>query len=369
VQVRAFLFILVSILIVSMKKTLLSVALLIQSSLLFGQMVLTTQKNDFTPINCFLKLTDSLENGIQPSAALWREYFSIPVVQLFSQAPGYDSARFVADMKYVFSHKDTAASNEEQRLMFAYKKNKALIRTTIRQMQTEHSTDDAIKALLYPYLPKSLQVDSIFPKQIYLFLDEGNGGFPGYVFNSMLQTAQVYTFKAGIISAHESYHSLVGGLFMVQLESSASFTDGEKGLLSFMEQIAEEGIADLIDKPILSRTNSPLYTQVKALEQNEDQLSNKYLKKMDSLFTVISQTGNVPPFDFGAFTKNGGHIPGRYMAQRIKQASLLTPCIQEAGNPVVFFEQYQAAAKLKGGFAFSTAAIACLKSLKAKYSK
>jgi len=252
--------------------------------------------------------------------------------------------------------------------LLAYKHNERKIKNEIEKMETENIYD-SIKSLLYPYLPKYLQEDSLFPKQIYMYLYEGNG-IPGYVFNSMLQTAKVNSYKSGIISAHDSYHSIVGGIFGTKLETvnHDSLTDEDKDLLFFLEIIAEEGIADLIDKPILGQPGSPLYAEVQALKKDEEIYAASYINSIDSLLKTCYRNGKVPPFSFQGFSKNGGHIPGRFMATQIKNAGLLSLCIKDAGDPMAFFETYQNALK-SGSTAprFSTESIYFLQKLRAKW--
>jgi len=208
----------------------------------------------------------------------------------------------------------------------------------------KENIQDSIKVLLFPYLKKSLRADTIIPKQLYMFLEEGNGGLPGYVFNSMLQTARLNGFKVGAIAAHESFHSIVGPIFNKKLTAYHDLSDFQQSLLYFMEMIAEEGVADLIDKPVLGQKGSPLYGDVARLAENEEVFARQNLRKIDSLLKqcLIKTPAS---FNFRQYSKNGGHIPGRYMAACIKKAGLLPDIIEGEGDPLIFFESFAAAAK------------------------
>lgn len=310
---------------------------------------LTDKPHDFTPIEKFYEIADSIKLNGNASAALWHGYFTIPVIELFRHNPSFDSTKFVTDAQQIFSKKGMLKNDTltgQQTLLLAYLKNEQKIKATISQMKQEEITD-SIKALLFPYLKPALRQDSIIPKQLYMVLEEGNGGLPGYVFNSMLQTAKLNNYKVGAIAAHESFHSIVGSIFNVNFNTYTRLNDFQKSLLYFMEIIAEEGIADLIDKPILGQKNSPLYADVERLTKNEDEIASQCLSKIDSLL-MESAKKEPTAFNFQDYSKNGGHIPGRFMAKCIQRAGLLKTVIDKEGDPLIFFECYQKASKKLG---------------------
>jgi len=320
---------------------------------------LTDRHQDFTPIETFYRIADSIKLNGTVSADLWQSYFDIPVIQLFGHNPSFDSTKFVNDTKSIFAKdakQDSGEMTDQQKLLLAYKINEQLVKKTIAQMKTER-INDSIKVLLFPYLNPALRKDSIIPKQLYMVLEEGNGGLPGYVFNSMLQTAKLKNFKVGAIAAHESFHSIVGSIFQGNFNKYSGLNDFQKSLLYFMEIIAEEGVADLIDKPVLGQTGSPLYADVAKLTNNENEFASEYLKKIDTLLLKSAKDQYVP-FNFRDYSKNGGHIPGRYMAKCIQQAGLLPDCIKNEGEPLRFFELYQQAVQKLGlSSGFSEASI------------
>ncbi len=334
-----------------MKKISLFIFILFLNNNLFSQqLMLTNKKADFEPIEEFFQLADSLQANRPPTPAMWQKYFDIPVIQLFSNAPSYDSSAFVADMRLIFKPQqtengDALAIDGEQKLMMEYKENENLIKRTIAILKRENM-NDSIKKLLFPYLPVALRKDSILPKQIYMFLDEGTA-FPGYVFNSMLQTAKVNEYKSGIISAHESYHSIVGKIYSEKFNPNAykTLSKGARNFIYFTELIAEEGIADLIDKPLLSKPKSPIYKGVLLLRKDENKYADFYLKKIDSLLKSTYKSKSVFTFQMKEFSKNAAHIPGRYMALKIKEAGLLPKYLNYIGDPFVFFELYNEAVK------------------------
>lgn len=323
---------------------------------------LTDQWQDFTPVEKFYEIADSIRWQGAASAALWTSYFQIPVIQLFRHNPNFDSTEFVKDVQQIFSSNgkiNEATLNDQQVLLAQYKKSEKRIKSSIYQMKKE-PIKDSIKEMLFPYLKKSLRSDSIIPRQLYMVLEEGNGGLPGYVFNSMLQTAKLNGYKVAAIAAHESYHSIVDAIFNKRFTTFKDLNGFQKRLLYFMEIVAEEGIADLIDKPVLGQKQSPLYTDVKRLSVNEDAFAITNLNKLDSLLNscLVKEPDS---FDFRAYSKNGGHIPGRYMTLLIQKAGLLKGVIEQPGNPLAFFEAYlKASQKLDVYPALSKSALSYL---------
>ncbi|HYK57599.1 MAG TPA: DUF5700 domain-containing putative Zn-dependent protease, partial [Flavisolibacter sp.] len=146
-------------------------------------------------------------------------------------------------------------------------------------------------------------------------------------------------------------------------------------LLYFLQNVSEEGVADLIDKPLLQSQGSPVYKEVKQLTENDEALSMQYIKSLDSLLSlaftsekVLEQFGSFANFA-NTFGRNGGHIPGRFMGVVINETGLLQKHLIAVENPISFITTYNEAVR-KGGKkypVFSQESIAYLQKLKAKY--
>lgn len=310
---------------------------------------LTTKQQDFEPIERFFAIADSIKNNQVISARQWSSYFQIPVIKLFSQDPNLDSAKYVNDMRLIYGDFDKYISNKNelssnQKLLVDFMQNKKLIKSTIAKMNTQN-VNDSIKRLLFPVLPQRLRNDSVLPKQIYMYLTESTA-MGGYGFNSMLQTAELNNYKCGIIAAHESYHS-IGAKQLLSLCKSEMINKNapEPYLLSVLERYAEEGIADLIDKDILGKSNSPWYREVHELIKDDNILAPFYMHRLDSLFKNAYRTKKMEMFNWSDLSQNGGHIPGRFMGLAIRDAGLLSQCQEHIGDPVSFFEFYNRAAE------------------------
>jgi hypothetical protein len=112
-----------------------------------------------------------------------------------------------------------------------------------------------------------------------------------------------------------------------------------------------------------------LYGEVKKLEDGEDTYAVHYITRLDSLLRTAARNHKTPGFDFADFSKNTGHIPGRYMVARIREGGLMAACIESAGNPVEFVEAYaKAAERVKGAPRLSDESLAYLKLLEGKWN-
>jgi len=177
------------------------------------------------------------------------------------------------------------------------------------------------------------------------------------------------------LAAHEAFHSVVSVAFLQKLKKDIDYSAPDFNLLYFLQNVAEEGIADLIDKPLLLQTNSPLYKEVKQLTAGDESLSITLIKRLDSVLTLANRSEKVLRQYSGfaalasAFGKNGGHVPGRFMGNVIKKAGLLQTHIDAVEDPVSFLLTYNEAAKQNGRKypCFSNESVQYLQKLKTKY--
>ena len=334
-----------------MRKSISLIIILLASINLFSQSNLSGKIVDTEPIELYLALTNSIKKKGNPDETCLRKYFSNPTVTFFKQRPNFDSLKFINSLIAIYTGKTSELQDNDKDsdfdLMLKYKENESIIEKGILRVKTA-DINGMVNKRLKPFYPSDFNIASQSLHFIYLFLDEGNGGIPGYVFNSALQTAWLGNEDIDIISAHEAYHSITNSIFLNKFmhvfEGLPNDTlANSQNLLMYLEIVAEEGIADLIDKDILSSKNSPLSKQIKILTQNEQHRAEDKIRQLDSLLRNDKQTLNF--LDLRNILENGGHIPGRYMAKKIKIANLLNEYISETGNPFKFIYLYNEAVK------------------------
>ena len=346
----------------------------------FGQ-ISESEKIDLSAAKAYINVASQIQSGASADSIKWSQLFNTLPCQMMIQGGAMDTTTFKSDMLEVYNSSNLENSSlQNERLSYHYQ-YKTMLPALENYILRLNSTDvvDSIKKLLYPFLPQRLQSVELFPKLFYLFYGSPDAtGMGGLVLNDLLLSYKIDSYKFGILTSHEAIHAIVSVAFQKKLIENINYSSPEFNLFYFLENISEEGIADLIDKPILEQKNSPVYESVNELRKNDTILSIMYIKRMDSLFT-ISNTSDSLLNKYSSFNdlanqfgKNGGHIPGRFMGLVIKEGGTLNAQIQSIENPIAFFLNYnQAANKLKKKKypLFSDASIAYLKKLENKMMK
>jgi hypothetical protein len=307
----------------------------------------------------YFKIADLLKADIEPKSSDWLALFNSSVYKMMIAGNAIDTSELKSIMKTVFKPSTIQFSLKDLSPIeihhLNYLKNETQLKSYITFLKSKN-TVDSVKSLLYCYLPKKYQVNEIFPTLYYCNYGTSEAtGFGGIVINDLLLSYKIDSYKLGLLTAHEAFHSIVSMGFQQSLKKDIDFKSSEFNLLFFLQNISEEGIADLIDKPLLLQKNSPIYNETKALVENDESLSITYIKKMDSLlksalinvnilneYKSFAQLANI-------YGQSGGHIPGRFMGLVIKEGGLFDNHITYVQNPISFFLCYNTAAKKTGG--------------------
>ena len=363
-----------------LKKYILFISLILSVQISFAQLN-NSSEIDISAAVKYFKIADILQTNSEPGSDSWEELFKTPVYQMMIPAGAIDTNELKAEMRLVYmpSSNKHLQSKETPTLHYhkKYKDNENKLKDYLAFLET-HNIIDSIKNLLYPFLPKRLQAIEYFPKLFYMNYGSNDAtGAGGIVINDLLQAYKADNFKCGIITAHEAFHAIVSVSFQNKMKPGIDYNNADFNLLYFLENISEEGIADLIDKPLLSEKQSPFYNDVKELVADDSELSKRYITKLDSLFTAanISDSALKHFSNFSlianAFGKNGGHIPGRYMGLVIQKSGLLPLHIKDVEDPISFILTYNDAAKksLKKNPEFSKESVLFLEKLRSKYLK
>ncbi len=360
------------------KKYILFISLILSVQITFAQLNNSSEIDISAAVNYF-KIADILQTNKEPGSDSWQEFFKTPVYQMMIPAGAIDTIELKAEMRLVYmpSSKEQLKNNETPSIIYhkKYKDNENKLKGHLEFLKT-HVIIDSIKNLLYPFLPKRLQTSEYFPKLFYMNYGSNDAtGANGIVINDLLQAYRADNFKCGIIAAHEAFHAIVSVSFQNKIKPGIDYNSPDFNLLYFLENISEEGIADLIDKPLLSEKQSPFYDELKELVAHDNELSKQYITRLDSLLTAAnisdSALNHYSNFSLmaNAFGKNGGHIPGRYMGLVIQKNGLLPLHLQNVEDPISFILTYNDAAKksLKKDPEFSKESVFFLEKLRSKY--
>lgn len=342
-----------------------------------GQAIQNSKVNT-SGAEAYFKIATALAKGDAKNTIPWQSLFQTPPYQMMIAGHVIDTAALKSNMQTVFSltstqSKSAFSSNEIYHL--AYKNNQEQLESYIKQLH-DLNVVDSVKALLYPYLPLRLQRDDIFPMLFYFNYGSADAtGFGGVVLNDLLHSFKIDQYKFGLLAAHEAFHSVVSTAFQMKLKKDIDFKVPDFNLLYFLQNIAEEGVADLIDKPHLLQPDSPLYEEVKQLTADDDSLSIVLIKRLDSVLTLANGSDQVLLHyrDFASlantFGENGGHVPGRFMGKVIKDAGLLQNHIDVVEDPISFILTYNEAV-IKNGMNYpnlSSESVLYLQKLKKKF--
>ena len=303
----------------------------------------------------YIKLIDIYDSAKAPEPNDWQSLFNSPIYMMMISGGAFDTSKFKNETKNVFTskHNDISDSSFSEKELYhrAYQQNKEKLKNYIVRLKSDNLID-SIKNLVFPFLPDRLRDDNLFPVLFYLnYGTPEASGDVGLVLNDLLFSYKVDQYKFGIVAAHESFHAIVSTAFQRAVKEDVNHNSIEFKLFYFLETISQEGVADLIDKPLLEKPESPVFSEVTELLKDDQKLSIFYLKKLDSLFHKASSSkdalANYKDYNSltAAFGKNGGHIPGRYMAKAIADAGLIQKFILEVEDPISFFITYNLAAK------------------------
>ncbi|MET3878864.1 DUF5700 domain-containing putative Zn-dependent protease [Chitinophaga sp. OAE865] len=331
---------------------------------------------DVSAAQAYIKIAKQLESGDSEKTIQWAQLFDTKPCQMMIRGGVVDTVAFKADMSAVYRSNPAENKSLQRGRQFyhnEYRENLHALEQYIIQLATADVVD-SVRQTLYPLLPERLQSADLFPKLFYLYYGSADAtGNSGLVLNDLLLSYKIDNYKFGVLASHEAFHAIVSVAFQQKLKANINYDSPEFNLLYLMEMISEEGVADLIDKPILGQKGSPVYATVEKLRNNDTILSITCLQRLDSLLTQANASGailnNYASFQSlsSQFGQNGGHIPGRFMGLVIKEGKRLDNQIQSIEDPVSFFLNYNHAAitlKQKKYPVFSEASVDYLKKLK-----
>ena len=361
------------------KRHLFLIPFLLNLSLSFGQSI-HTEKVNTSGAEAYFRIASAFEKTGGETIPSWQPLFQTPPYQMMIAGNAIDTTALKSEMRRVFSSPSAetkAPHSTKESYHKAYKDNQVQLENYIRQLH-ELNVADSVKSLLYPFLPSRLQKEELFPTLFYLNYGSAEAtGLGGVVISDLLHSYIIDKFKFGLLAAHEAFHSIISIAFQQRLKQDIDYNTSDFNLLYFLQTVSEEGIADLIDKPLLLQKNSPLYSEVRQLTEGHEALSTTLIKRLDSVLTIANRSEQVlvPYSDFAVlantFGKNGGHIPGRFMGSVINSTGLLQTHIDAVEDPVSFISIYNDAVKKSGKKypVFSKESMKYLQKLKTKYWK
>jgi hypothetical protein len=359
-----------------MKKLLFSMAITLIASVVLNAQQLNSTGVNAKNIETYIEIAETLQSGKQPNDATWNSLFATYyfdfVINKFKMATADEIKK---DILKVYTPNTVLTDGEKTALKrhLEYKENLNSLKKYIATVK-DGSIRKNIQQYLYPFLPKRLQVATEIPTIIYTYFhaDEANG-LDTLILQDALLSMKADNFSRGRLTAHEAFHSIVNKAMQQKLTISLEAQTNQGLIIGLLSSIAQEGIADLIDKEVLAQKESPLYDKLNAMMQDETNKSNNYIKNLDEALVSFGKKNKIKNAKKIASKVIGfsGHLPGRMMGKIIRDADLLTEVITDIENPFVFIYAYnKAAEKLKlPNAVFSNEAILVLKKLEQELIK
>lgn len=302
---------------------------------------------DFSAVEAYFMLTDKMKQNIEPTDKEWHMFFEAPINSIMIYVGALDTTKFKNDLRNTYLTPDTPLEQIDDKALqhhYKYKSHEKDLREHIHFLKSSNVLD-SIQKYLSPYLPARLCLKENIPRQHYIFYgsEDATGG-SDMVINDLLLSYKIDNYRLGLLSAHEAFHSIVSKSFADMILNQSNENNSNIDLLYFLSNISQEGVADLIDKPLLVKTQSPLKKETELLFEDEVILTAKYIRKLDSLLknTEGNFTHNFSSL-FQNFSKNGGHIPGRVMGITINNCGMLPALLPRIEDPILFMELYNKA--------------------------
>ncbi|HEY0055992.1 MAG TPA: DUF5700 domain-containing putative Zn-dependent protease [Pedobacter sp.] len=300
-------------------------------------------------LDYYIKIAETLQSKQQPAQAEWDSLFATPFYKLYFGAGVTTPEAQKNEMSLVYKEQTLTSEQQKQYAHHLdYKNNLSKLKSYSASVK-DGSVRTELKKYLYPYLPARLQKDELIPTiyYTYYFAEEANG-LPDMILQDALLAYKADSYAKGVLSAHEAFHSVTTASLTKRLK--ISLTDAanpQSVLVNTLSGIAQEGVADLIDKDILTNANSPVSSQFQALMVNEDQLSRNYISRINA--ALIKYNRNEPLDNQQPVSGFAGHQPGRFMGKVIQQAGLIEELKVDVENPFLFIYTYNKAASQSNG--------------------
>lgn len=309
------------------------------------------QKN-FDAIDRYFEIAELLTAGKMPTDTLWAGFFTCEANKIPVQRGVLDTLVFKSAMLQAYGQNKPVANVDPDVLSYhnQYRLHLQELKKHVAYLKTA-DISQGIKKYLFPLIPETTRNDSaLFPQYYVVYGAEDATAGPGFIVNDVLVSYKIDRVALGVLSAHESYHALTYNPFLQKVKQDINFNDNRVIVTNAFRIIAEEGMADLIDKEVIFSSGSPLKSEWSDIETGYTDSSRAMVRAWDHLLQTLNSdtTLKISYAGIGSdsrYIKLGGHWPGRYMAEIIKKNGLLKYFLADFRDPLVFLELYNKAAK------------------------
>lgn len=327
---------------------------------------------DTTAVDAFWRLFDVLQSGNTPSPTQWQDVF---------ETDGYKSYLTSGRMEQLFRQAwpvtlgrgrdiDRAALRRAQPAFAPYLQHFAAVAaraTDLRAFQASLASSDfqlRARDRAMEFLPAAARLDERWPRIVPVIAEPDGKAVGDMIVIDLLLAADFGPFLSEFV-AHEMHH--VYGRRLRTWQPRAGDVRPEARLLHAIDQLALEGIADLVDKPALLARGGPFADRYREayVRAPED------IRNMNTLLEGIAVDSTRMQANAAAIWKSlpfAGHTTGYYMAQTIRDGLGASALETGVRNPLSFIPTYNTAAARLNGLGqsrplFSADALAVVSSL------
>ena len=311
-------------------------------------------RKNFDAIDRYFEIADLLAAGKIPPDTLWTGFFTCEANKIPIERGALDTSVFKAAMLQAYGKNSPASAADPDVLSYhrQYRQSLKELKTHVAYLKNANISQ-AVKKYLYPLIPESARNDAALVPQYYVVYgaEDATAG-AGVIVNDVLVSYKIDRFALGVLSAHESYHALVYNPFYEKIKQDLNPHDNRLIALNVFVLIAEEGVADLIDKKIIFSSGSPLKSEWSDIETGYTDSARQMILAWDHLLQTLNSDSTIKIsykdifVEHSRYIKLAGHWPGRYMAEVIQKNGLLKYFLADFRDPLVFMELYNKAAKM-----------------------
>lgn len=323
----------------------------------------------------FWRVADRLKQDRPLDDTLWTSYYGLPGNRDYMEKNRgtYQALEHRRYLEFVFRpslsdslralEADSTKPNDDilDNLLYI-KANETRLRSYTDQVVSPAYLQQCIR-LARQYMPEN-RVRAI-PGNLTIYIMAM--AFDGAVQDSSMYfgIARVYEYdkyRKGALAGHELHHQMRMNRDLVRPVSSA-----DSAVYSVVDEINNEGCADLIDKMILLENPGKVFRGASTVHRLMDGAGRTVLQ-LDSCFglNALATKSYVTDGQFQRILNySSGHRPGLYMVDVIRRNGLAKRLIEHCDNPFEFFYLYNEAAELDPGKppVFSAGTLAYLRQL------
>ena len=329
-----------------------------------------SQRIDLSVTERYFQLTDSLRENIPLSDESWNSFIEMNGMRQYisNQHLELEMDGYRQSMEYVYMPQHDSLLQQflkqpdiynKTYLVYQYRELETELKNYIRQIRNRPDIYlDSMYENAYSMLPYKRQLTSITTNIYFVPLFEVPAADNYDILLSLYGNYYLDHIRYGASGGHVLHHLL--------RRNRKLASPKDQQLYAVLTAVLDEGMADLIDKPMPDSVDCPAHLKY----------GEQMLKSPDSAIVILDSAiqmhiAGKQPFDSANgcnIVQLGGHVPGYQMALVIERNGLADEMIKYADNPLRFLLLYNRAALLdeKKPTVFSDKTVLFIKNLQKK---